>query len=150
MRETLYFEDLTPRLSLETVGRTITEADIMAFAGLSGDLNPLHTDAVYAATTPFGERIAHGLLVLSIATGLANRLGVLERSVEAFTALEWKYRGPVKIGDTVRARLSVKQSRTVPGYHGGLVLLNVSILNQRDEVVQKGLWTVMVKGKTKE
>jgi len=145
--QTLYFEDLTPGATLETHARTITEADIVAFAALSGDYNPLHTDAVYAAQTPFGERIAHGLLVLSIASGLANRLGFLEGSVEAFTGLDWKYRAPVKIGDTVRVRIAVQKKRAVTQSGGGFVTCTVQILNQHDAIVQKGTWTILVQGR---
>ncbi|MBN1486445.1 MAG: MaoC family dehydratase N-terminal domain-containing protein [Anaerolineae bacterium] len=147
MEEQRYFEDLETGTSIETGTREITAADISTFAELSGDYNPLHTDEEFAATTPFGERIAHGLLVLSIATGLANSMGFSSGSVEAFTGLEWKYRGPVKIGDAIRVHLEVLRKREMPGYAGGLVTFNVKILNQRDETVQKGTWTLLVRSR---
>src|SRR5258708_13901973 len=100
----LWYEELTEGLAIETRGRTITEADIVNFAGLSGDFNPMHTDAVFAANTPYGARIAHGALVLSIATGLTYQLGFLEGTVLAFTGIECKFRAPVFIGHTINIR----------------------------------------------
>ena len=141
-----YFEEFKIGEGMETAARTITEADIVLFAGISGDYNQLHTDAEFARGTLFGERVAHGLLGLSIASGLASRLGFVEGTAEAFTALEWKFRGPIKIGDTIRARLTVRQKKAMARLGGGFVVLDVAVLNQRDETVQKGTWTVLVKG----
>lgn len=104
-----YFEEFEIGDEVETAARTVTETDVMLFAGLSGDYNQLHTDAEFARGTLFGERIAHGLLGLSIASGLASRLGFVEGTAEAFTGLEWKFRGPIKIGDTIRVRLKVQR-----------------------------------------
>ena len=129
----------------KSVGRTLTETDVVQFAGLSGDYNQLHTDAEFAGATPYGERIAHGLLGLSMATGLASRSGFIEGTAQAFTGLEWKFRAPIKIGDTIRGRFAVTKKRGVPGSGGGFVMFDVEILNQRDEVVQRGSWTVLVK-----
>jgi acyl dehydratase len=146
----LWFEEFTEGLPIRTRGRTITESDIVAFAGLSGDFNPMHTDARYAETTQFGARIAHGALVFSIATGLAYQLGVLEGTVIAFLGFEMKLRAPVYIGDTIRVEASVSKRRPVPASGGGIVTLDVKVLNQRDEVVQKGEWTIMVRSKPGE
>lgn len=140
----LWFEDFEAGQELATAGRTVTEADIVAFAGLSGDFNPLHVDAEYARGTPFGERIAHGVLGLAMATGLAWQTGFMAASVEAFLSLEWKFRAPVRIGDTVHAVLRVSGTRPM-GDAGGLVMLEVSVLNQRGETVQRGQWTILVK-----
>jgi 3-hydroxybutyryl-CoA dehydratase len=140
-----YFEEFEIGTEVETPARTITETDVVLFAGLSGDYNQLHTDAEFTKETLFGERIAHGLLSLSIASGLASRLGVVEGTAEAFTGLEWKFRGPVKIGDTIRVRLKVQRKKAMSRLGGGFVVLGVTVLNQRDETVQKGSWTVLVK-----
>jgi 3-hydroxybutyryl-CoA dehydratase len=140
-----YFEEFEIGAAIETPARTITETDVVLFAGLSGDYNQLHTDAEFAQGTLFGERVAHGLLGLSIASGLASRLGFVEGTAEAFTALEWKFRRPVKIGDTIRVRLSAVQKKEVPRLGGGFVVFDVAVLNQRDEAVQKGTWTVLVR-----
>jgi acyl dehydratase len=127
----LYFEELEPGYKVTTNGRTISEADIMAFAGLSGDWNPMHTDAEYARTTMFGERVAHGLLGLSMASGLAMQTGFLNRTVEAFTGLDWKFRAPIKIGDTITVEAEVKEKKLAPGGISGFVAFNVMVRNQR-------------------
>lgn len=143
----LYFEDFNVGDTIETVGRTITEADIVNFAGISGDFYRLHTDEEYAKTTMFGTRIAHGLLVLSIATGLAMRLGFMEGTVEAFMGLEWQFRRPVFIGDTVRVQAEVAEKKPMKRLGGGLVTLNVKVVNQKGETVQRGTWTVLVRSR---
>jgi 3-hydroxybutyryl-CoA dehydratase len=140
-----YFEEFEVGDVVETAARTVTETDIVLFAGLSGDYNQLHTDAEFAKGTRFGERVAHGLLGLSIASGLAWRLGFIEGTVEAFTGLEWKFRGPIVIGDTIRVRLEPKTKKEMPRLGGGFVTLDVAVLNQRDETVQKGTWTALIK-----
>ena len=143
----LYFEEFTVGDSLVTSGRTITEADIVNFAALSGDWTSIHTDAEFAKGIMFGERIAHGALVLSVATGLAVRSGVIEGTVIAFRELTWKYSGVVKIGDTVRVRLQIAEKKAMPRLGGGSVVMNVEVVNQRDETVQRGTWTMLVKAK---
>jgi acyl dehydratase len=141
----LYFEELDIGYQVETVARTVTETDIVLFAGLSGDYNQIHTDAEFAKETLFGERIAHGPLGLSIAIGLSSRLGFVEGTAQALTGMEWKFRNPVKIGDTIRAQIKVKQKKEVKRLQGGFVVFSVVILNQRDETVQKGTWTILIK-----
>lgn len=140
-----YFEEFEIGDAVETSSRTITESDVTRFAGLSGDYNRLHTDAEYAKETMFGERIAHGLLGLSVVSGLSSRLGFAEDTVEAFTSLDWKFRAPVKLGDTIRARLEVKRKKEMARLGGGFVVFDVVVLNQRDETVQKGSWTLLIK-----
>jgi 3-hydroxybutyryl-CoA dehydratase len=116
----LYFEEFETGMRITTPGRTITESDIVSFAGLSGDYTSIHTDAVYSATTPFGQRVAHGLLVLSIASGLGARTGVLEGTVMAFREInEWKFVKPVLIGDTVHVVMIVAETKAMPRIGGG-------------------------------
>lgn len=143
----LYFEDFAEGMELETRGRTITEADIVAFAGLSGDYNPMHTNAEYAARTQFGQRVAHGLLGLSVASGLAYQMGFMEGTIIAFTGLEWKFREPIVIGDTIRVRVKVTGRREMKSAGGGFVTFEMKVLNQHDKVAQKGEWTVLVLSK---
>ncbi len=143
--EGLYFEDYEAGDSVTSQGRTVTEADIVNFAALSGDWNAIHVDAEYAKGGMFGERIAHGLLGLSIATGLAVRLGFMDETVIAFMGLDWKFRGAIKIGDTIRVRAEVAEKKSAPRLGGGLVTFNVEVLNQRGEPVQRGTWTMLVK-----
>ncbi len=147
MNKKLYYEELEPGNTIETPARTITDADIQAFAAVSGDANPLHLDPAYAAGTPFGERIAHGILGLSAATGLAYTAGLVGETVEAFTNLEWKFRAPIKIDDTIRARITVSGKRALPDYRGGFVTLDIQLFNQHDEIVQKGQWTLLIRGR---
>jgi acyl dehydratase len=142
----MYFDDFPLDEEYVSPGRTITETDIVMFSGVSGDFNPLHSDAEFAKSGPFGQRIAHGALLLSIATGLVGRLGVIEGTAIAFTGLTWKFSKPVFIGDTVRVVLKASKKRAV-GTQAGLLIADIRIMNQREEVVQSGEWTVMVKRK---
>lgn len=141
-----YFEEFAVGDKMTSQGRTLTEADIVAFAGLSGDYNPIHIDAEFAKAGMFGERIAHGLLILSVASGLAWQLGFMAGTADAFLSLDCKFAGPTKIGDTIKVSAEVTQKRDMPGSGGGMVVFNVEVTNQRDEVVQKGKWSVLVHG----
>jgi acyl dehydratase len=147
IRTGLYFEEFEVGQSIVSAGRTITEADVVAFAALSGDWNAIHTDAVYAADHPFGQRVAHGLLIMSIASGLADRLGFLVGTALAFREInDWKFSQPVFIGDTVRLRATVTETKAMARLGGGLVSLKVEVVNQDDKVVQRGTWGVLIKG----
>ncbi len=143
----LYFEDLNVGDTIVTDGRTITEADIMLFAGLSGDHYKLHTNEEYAKTTMFGSRIAHGLLILSIGTGLSMQLGFLNGTVEAFMSLEWQFRRPVYIGDTVHVEAEIAEKKPMKRLGGGLITLKTRILNQKGEIVQRGTWSILVRSR---
>ncbi len=139
-----YFEEFEIGYVIESASRTITETDIVMFAALSGDYNQLHTDAEFAKGTIFGERVAHGLLGLSVASGLAQRLGFIEGTIQAFREMSWKFRGAILIGDTIRAQFTVREKKEMRRVGGGIVLLDVAVLNQRDEVVQKGVWKALI------
>jgi 3-hydroxybutyryl-CoA dehydratase len=142
----LFFEEFAVGQTITSVGRTITEADVVAFAALSGDWNPIHTDAEFAATDPFGQRVAHGLLCMSVASGLANRLGFVEGTALAFREIgDWKFSLPVFFGDTIRLRATVIETKFMRRLGGGLVNLKIEILNQDDKVVQRGTWGILVK-----
>jgi 3-hydroxybutyryl-CoA dehydratase len=138
-----FFEDFQVGQEMTTHGRTITEADIVAFAGLSGDHHPIHTDERYASQQFYGRRIAHGGLGLALATGLAMRLGILEESIIAFRDLTYKFSKPVFIGDTIHVQLLITELKPMPRLGGGLVELEAKVLNQDDEVVQSGTWSVL-------
>ncbi len=142
----LRFGELPVGTEVVSSSRTIAEADLVNFAGLTWDTNPMHTDAEYAKTTQFGERIAHGMLGLAYAVGLAWQLGFMEGTVIAFTGLEWKFKGPIKIGDTIRMVGKVKQTKEMRAAGGGFVVFDVRLLNQRGEAVQQGEWTALIKG----
>ena len=143
--KTACFEDLQVGQEFSTPGRTITEADIVAFAGLSGDYNPLHIDEVYAAKSPFGQRIAQGLLSLSVTSGLIARLGFFEGAVLAFRGLTCKFTKPVFIGDTVHARIRVSGAKLLREAKSGLVELAIKLYNQHEQVVQSGTWKVLMR-----
>jgi acyl dehydratase len=144
----LYFDEFEVGQKFVTVARTITETDIVSFAGLSGDYNLIHTDAEFAKTTPFKQRVAHGLLVLSIISGLANRSGFIEGTVLAFREIkQWKFSRPVFIGDTVHAEIVVIETKAVPRLGGGAVDLEFKVKNQDGEITMKGLWNVLVQSK---
>jgi acyl dehydratase len=127
-----YFEDFHVGDKFVTRGRTVTEADIVNFACLSGDWYALHTDAEYAKKTPFGERIAHGLLVLAIASGLAPPY---DTAVVAFYGMEKvRFTAPTKIGDTIHAEFEVVEKQD-KGELGGVVSWKQTIRNQKGEAV---------------
>jgi acyl dehydratase len=139
-----YFEDVQVGDEYVSPGRTVTEADIVAFAGLSGDYNVLHTDAEYMKTSIFGERIAHGLLGLSIASGLGSRAVPRSFATIAFLGLRWRFKGPIKIGDTIKVRMRVSDKKETSKPDRGIVTIQRSVLNQRGEVVQEGDTELMI------
>ncbi len=140
--KTVYFEDVKEGYTWKSARRTITETDIVQFAGLSGDFNPLHMDEEFAKSTLFGKRIAHGLLGLSIASGL--QAAETPWLVLAFMGLDWKFTKPIFIGDTVHYISEVKKKRDA-GADRGIVMVDRKLLNQREEVVQEGTFTLLVK-----
>ncbi len=146
----LYFEEFAQGQVIISPGRTITEADVVAFAGLSGDYNQLHTDAEFARETPYGQRIAHGLLGLAVASGLAARAGFIEGTTQAFVGLTCKFKAPVLIGDTLHLRATVSKLRPMASMGGGMVVFAMEVLNQRGEVVQEGEWTLLMRGRPAE
>ena len=143
----LHFEEFEVGQTILTAGRTITEADIVTFAGLSGDFNQIHTNAAYAADYMFGQRIAHGLLVQSIATGLAVRTGVIEGTVLAFRELDAKFSRPTFIGDTIHVKIEITKKKALPRLGGGNITMKYSVINQDGEVAQRGDWIMLVKAK---
>lgn len=144
----MYFEEFQSGQKIVTVGRTITEGDLVNFAGLSGDFNLIHTDAEYSKTIPFGQRIAHGLLGVAIASGLAYRTGILEGTTIAFREIrDWRFVKPVFIGDTIHVELNVSETKAIPRLKGGSVDILVDVQNQHGETVMKGTWTMLIVSK---
>jgi len=143
----LYWEEFEVGQVYETPARTVTEADVSAFAGLSGDYNPLHTDAEYCKGTPFGERIAHGLLGLAIVSGLKARLGIMDGTALAFLGLNWNFKAPIRFGDTVRARITISDKRPTSKPDRGVIVQSIELINQRGEVVQSGEHTLLMRRK---
>jgi acyl dehydratase len=143
----MYFEEFEVGLEIQTAARTITEADIVNFAGLSGDFNFIHTNAQAASETPFGQRVAHGMLVASIATGLSVQQGFIDGTTLAFRELTWKFTKPVFIGDTVRVQVKVTDTKSMARLGGGLVTFEARVVNQKDDVVHKGEWKMLIKSR---
>jgi acyl dehydratase len=143
----LYFEDLPLEKKFVTSGRTITEADVVAFAGLSGDFNSLHVDETFAAATGFGGRIAHGLLVLSVASGLTTRLPVLhalQPSLLGMTDVTCRWLAPTRIGDTIHVELTFTGAQLTRSGARGRVTERRVALNQDDVMVLDSQWTLLV------
>jgi acyl dehydratase len=129
---------------LTTSARTVTETDIVTFAGLSGDYNQIHTDAEYSKNTPYGRRIAHGILGLSIASGLVVQTGIMEGTVQLFREItEWKFLKPIFIGDTIRVVVEVLNIKPMLRLGNGIVEIELSVQNQDDEIVMRGTWRAL-------
>lgn len=144
----LYFEEFTIGQTITTSARTITESDIVTFAGLSGDYNQIHTDAEFAKATPFGQRIAHGILTLSVISGLAVQTGFMEGTIIAFREInEWKFSKPVFIGDTVHATLEITETKALRRLGGGSITIKLNVINQHNDVVMSGTWTALIASK---
>jgi len=138
----LYFEDFVEGEEMVSMGRTVTEADVVMFAGMSGDWNPLHTDEEFARTTPFGKRIAHGALGFVIQSGLFSRIDKIRQAaiVVIMGFKDWRYTKPVFIGDTLRVRLTVTSVKdSTSKKDRGVLTLKREVINQKDEVVQEGI-----------
>ncbi|MCZ2128079.1 MAG: MaoC family dehydratase N-terminal domain-containing protein [Anaerolineales bacterium] len=147
----LYFEEFEVGQTVKTLSRTVGEDAINNFAGLTGDYNQIHTDAEFAKSTPFGQRIAHGLLGISVGVGLIMRTGLLEGTVLAFREIqEWKFVKPIFIGDTIHAVLTVAETKAMPRIGGGAIIAVVEIRNQKDETVQKGTLNLLMLSKPKQ
>ena len=141
----MYFEEFEAGQKIISAGRTITEADIVNFAGLSGDYNQMHTDSEYSKDSPFNQRVAHGLLGVAIGSGLATQTGVMEGTVIAFREIKnWKFIKPMFIGDTIHVELDVKGTKAMPRIGGGSVEIDLSVKNQASETVMRGTWVVLI------
>lgn len=144
-----YFEDFQIGMIFDSPARTITETDVVIFAGLSGDYNAIHTDEEFCKSTQFGRRVAHGLLGVSIITGLMSRTGVFEGTAIALLGINnWKFLKPIFIGDTVFVRYTITEKRVSNSNPiTGIVNRSYELINQKGEVVQKGEMPVLIKRK---
>jgi acyl dehydratase len=144
----MYWEEWDIGAEFESPARTVTEADIVAFAGLSGDYNPLHINEEHCKKTIFGTRIAHGPLVYAIAAGLLFQLHLYDDTLIAFLGFEnLKFTKPVKPGDTIHARIKVLEKRETSNADRGVMKRRLQVLNQRGEVVQEGIQAFLLKRK---
>lgn len=141
-----YYEEFSVGQEFVTPGRTVVEYDVAAFAGLSGDYNPVHTDREFAASTSFGQPLAHGVLGLSIATGLIARTGLFDGTAIAFLGIDgWKFSKPLFFGDTIHVEFTISSMRETKNPAAGIITRSVRIVNQRGETVQSGDMTLMVR-----
>ena len=144
----LYWEEWEIGAEFESAARTVTEADIVAFAGLSGDYNPLHINEEYCKQTVFGGRIAHGPLVYAIAAGLLFQLHLYDDTLIAFLGFEHlRFTKPVRPGDTIHARIKVLEKRETSHPDRGVMKRELHVLNQRGEMVQEAIQTFLLKRK---
>ncbi|TFG46095.1 MAG: dehydratase [Gemmatimonadales bacterium] len=134
----MYYEDFEDAGEFVTASRPVTEADVRAFAEVSGDRNPIHLDREAAVRAGFEGPIAHGALGLSVATGLANQLELTRGTLVALVGVTWRFRGAIYYGDQVTLHLRVASRRATGSPTRGLVTLAAELKNQRGEVVQDG------------
>lgn len=144
VRTGLYWEDLEVGTSYKSRGRTITEADIVNYSGISGDFNEIHLNMETAKQTVFGKRVAHGLLGLSICSGLLQQLNIYNDALIAFLGITWKFNSPIFIGDTIYAVQTVKSKSETRNLKRGIVVMETKLLNQEGKVVQEGERTLMI------
>lgn len=142
----LFFDDVSIGQEWISLGRTVTESDLVNFAGLSGDFNPIHMDHEFARTTPYRRPIAHGLLVWSIASGLSLHAPAM-RTLAFLKVSEWHFREPVFIGDTIRSKAKVIGKIERSRGRRGVVTWQRAVLNQHDKAVQEGVLETLVEGR---
>ena len=142
------WEDFKVGEVLVTGRRTVDAGDVSRYAGLSGDFNPLHTDEEFAKTTPFGTRVAHGILTLAISNGQQNLAGWFEGTTIALLGLDKvRFTAPVKFGDTVHTEMTVRETRATSKPDRGVVSFDVAVKNQRGEAVLTYETSVLLKRK---
>jgi 3-hydroxybutyryl-CoA dehydratase len=144
----LYFDDVEIGQEWISPGRTVTEADIVNFAGLSGDFNPIHIDHEFAKTTPFRRPVAHGMLIWAIGSGLGVNSPPM-RTIAFLGVRDWQFKLPVFVGDTIRLRSKVQAKEARARGRRGVITWARQILNQENKVVHEGLTETLVEGRGK-
>ncbi|MEZ3114607.1 MaoC/PaaZ C-terminal domain-containing protein [Halobaculum sp. MBLA0147] len=144
--EPQYFEEFEEGQTFQSVGRTVTESDFVMHSAFTGDWTELHTNAEYAADSQFGERVAHGPMTFSLATGFVYRCGFLERRVEAFLGMNYMdIPAPVYEGDTISLAMEVTETKSLSSRDdAGIVVIDTTMTNQDDEVVFEGDMKFMI------
>jgi acyl dehydratase len=146
----IFFEDMVVGQIYASPRRTISETDIVQFAGLTGDYNPLHTDDIFAAANGFGQRIAHGPMLVGMAFGLLSRVGLLDGTALALLEITWTFQAAVKPQDTIHVQATVADARLSRKKDRGVIQLNIEIINQDGKTVQAGQAKVLVKTRDAE
>lgn len=143
---TLYYEDLGVGQTFRSPARTVTEADLTIFSMVSGDWNPIHSDAEYARRTPYGQRIVHGVLGVAIVTGMFDRLGIFEDSALALLGIdEWRFLAPILVGDTVHMELEIADKRLTSKGDRGIIDRRIRLVRHDGTVLQEGRMGMMTK-----
>jgi acyl dehydratase len=142
----LYFDDVEIGQEWDSPGRTVTQSDIVNFAGLSGDFNPIHMDHEFAKKTAFHKPIAHGLLTFAMASGLGLHSPPM-RTLAFLSIREWQFLGPIFIGDTIRVRTKVLEKAARARGRRGVITWQRQIMNQASKVVQEGITLTLVEGR---
>lgn len=146
MAERLFFEDLSNDQEWTSPCRTITETDVVNFASMTGDYNPLHVDQSFAESTPYGQRVAHGILGLAWVAGLASHCPHVHTA--SFIGIRnWEFLRPLFFGDTVHVVTTILEKHK-KGRRAGRVKWNLKLINQRDEVTQQGTFETLVTYRT--
>jgi len=141
----LYYEDLTEGQTFTSLARTVTETDLVSFAMLSGDWNPIHTDQEFAEKTYYGKRIVHGIFGISMMTGLLDRTGLFDGSAIAMLGIrDWNFKGPIFVGDTIHFEMEIVSKRLTSKEDRGIVDRKFSLINQRGETAQEGHIAIML------
>jgi acyl dehydratase len=141
-----FFDDLHEGQEFISPARTLTEADVVAFAGLSGDYNPLHTDAEFARGTQYGQRVVHGIFGLAVVTGLTERMGLFSGSAIAGLGVEdWRYTAPIFFGDTIHFDMTITALRPSKQPDRGVAERRVRLVKQDGTVVQEGTMRVLLR-----
>ena len=138
------FEEFVIDENIVSGSRTVTEDDVAGFASLSGDFHPEHMNDEYARKGPFGERVAHGLLIFSMATGLLNQTGIFEGTSIAILESKSRFLKAVKFGDTIRAIQKIVAKKETSKEDRGVLLTRITVLNQNDEIVLEADLTVLL------
>ena len=142
----LFFDDVEVGQEWESLGRTVTEADIVNFAGLSGDFNPIHIDHNFAKKTVFRKPLAHGLLVLSMGSGLGLMFPPM-RTLAFISIKDWKFLEPVYIGDTIRVKATLVEKEERSRGRRGVITWHRQIVNQHNKPVEEGITITLVEGR---
>jgi len=140
-----HYEEFEAGQRYETPRRTVIEADISQFAGLTADFNPLHMDEVFAAQSDFGGRITHGPMIVGMAFGLVSRIDLIDGTVLGLLDIGWSFKAPVRPGDTIGVVVRVTGKRMTRKPDRGVVELELDVINQRGDIVQVGRAKVMIR-----
>ncbi len=141
----MYFEDFEVGQTFETPARTITEHDIMTYAGLTGDFAAVHTDEAYARQSVFGRRVAHGTLIIGLALGEVQKLKIFEGTAISPLELNWTMKSPVLLGDAMRVRLTIESKRETSKPDRGVLVRRYEVLNDKDAVVHSGTCPLLIR-----